>query len=78
MKDMELASTTFGQGFTSTMIQEISAVSAVINGGTYYQPHVVKEIKSQEDGSVLKTNEGNVLKQIVSSDVSEKSVSIWE
>ena len=72
MKDMELASTTFGQGFTSTMIQEISAVSAVINGGTYYQPHVVKEIKSQEDGSVLKTNEGNVLKQIVSSDVSEK------
>ena len=72
MKDMELASTTFGQGFTSTMIQEISAVSAVINDGTYYQPHVVKEIKSQEDGSVLKTNEGNVLKQIVSSDVSEK------
>ena len=72
MKDMELASTTFGQGFTSTMIQEISAISAVINGGTYYQPHVVKEIKSQEDGSVLKTNEGNVLKHIVSSDVSEK------
>lgn len=72
MKDMELASTTFGQGFTSTMIQEISAMSAVINGGTYYQPHVVKEIKSQEDGSVLKTNEGNVLKQIISSDVSEK------
>ncbi len=72
MKDMELASTTFGQGFTSTMIQEISAMSAVVNGGTYYQPHVVKEIKSQENRSVLKTNEGNVLKQVISSDVSEK------
>lgn len=71
MKDMELASTTFGQGFTCTMIQEIAAMSAVINGGTYYQPHVVKEVRSQEDGSVLKTNEGNVLKQVVSSDVSE-------
>ena len=46
------------------MIQEISAVSAVINGGTYYQPHVVKEIKSQEDGSVLKPNEGNALNRL--------------
>ena len=69
MKDMELASTTFGQGFTSTMIQEISAVSAVINGGTYYQPHVVKEILNDE-GSVVKSVSPNLVRETVSESTS--------
>ena len=40
----ELASASFGQGYTCTMIQEIAAICSVINGGNYYQPHVVSKI----------------------------------
>ncbi|MDR0955636.1 MAG: hypothetical protein LBM73_00750, partial [Candidatus Nomurabacteria bacterium] len=35
------ANMTFGQGFQTTMVQELSALSAIVNGGTYYQPHLV-------------------------------------
>lgn len=69
MHEVELATCTFGQGFTCNMIQEISAFSAVINGGYYYQPHVVRQVLNA-DGSVEKTVDGLVLKQPVSSQVS--------
>lgn len=65
MFDTELATTTFGQGFTCTMIQEIAAISACINGGTYYQPHLVKEIRDQ-DNNTIKSLSGNVLKEVIS------------
>ena len=39
MYEMELSTSAFGQGFNCTMIQEIAAMSAAINGGIYYQPH---------------------------------------
>ena len=71
MKDMELASTTFGQGFTSTMIQEISAVSAVINGGTYYQPHLVTKI-TDSTGNTISTVEPKAVKQTISQSTSDK------
>ena len=69
MHEVELATCTFGQGFTCNMIQEISAFSAVINGGYYYQPHVVCQVQNA-DGSVEKTVDGLLLKQPVSSQVS--------
>ncbi|MFQ7500816.1 MAG: peptidoglycan D,D-transpeptidase FtsI family protein, partial [Blautia coccoides] len=69
MFDTELATTTFGQGFTCTMIQEIAAISACINGGTYYQPHLVKEIRDQ-DNNTIKSISGNVLKEVISQEVS--------
>ena len=71
MNEVELATCTFGQGFTCTMVQEIAAFSAVINGGKYYQPHVVDRILD-EDGNVVKDNSELLLKQVVSSEVSEK------
>lgn len=40
----DLATNSFGQNFNVTMVQLISAFSATINGGYYYQPHVVKKI----------------------------------
>ena len=49
----ELASASFGQGYTCTMIQEIAAICSAINGGYYYQPHVVSKIMN-EDGDVIK------------------------
>lgn len=40
----DLAANSFGQGFNTTMIQMVSAFSSIVNGGTYYSPHVVKKI----------------------------------
>lgn len=67
----ELASSAFGQGFTSTMIQEINAFSACINGGYLYKPTVMKEIVNSS-GAVVDTAQPTVIRQAVSSEVSEK------
>lgn len=68
-RSTELACASFGQGYTCTMIQEIAAICSVINGGHYYQPHVVSKILD-EDSNVVKNIEPVVMKQTVSSDVS--------
>lgn len=54
MGPVELATSSFGQGFTVTMIQEAAAICAAINGGYYYKPHVVKQI-TDENGAVVQT-----------------------
>lgn len=77
MGPVELACSAFGQGYTCTMIQEIAAMSAVINGGNYYQPHVVNKILNS-DGSVAKTISPNLLKQTVSSNISANVRSYME
>lgn len=69
MGSVQLATCAFGQGNTSTMIQETSALSSVINGGYYYQPHVVKRVLSDE-GTVVKNIEPTVLKQTISEETS--------
>lgn len=69
MGSVEMATSSFGQGFTATMIQEISAICAAINGGYYYQPHVVKEI-TDSDGNVVKTIDPVVEKRTNSEEVS--------
>jgi stage V sporulation protein D (sporulation-specific penicillin-binding protein) len=66
----ELACSGFGQGFTVTMIQEINAMCSVVNGGYYYQPHLVTKIKDS-DGNVVKTISPTLLKQTISSTISE-------
>lgn len=71
MYEMELSTSAFGQGFNCTMIQEIAAISAVVNGGTYYQPHLIKEI-TDEDGKTVKSISPNILKQPISQEVSAK------
>ena len=56
MGPTELATSTFGQGFNTTMIQVASAFSSVINGGYYYRPHVVKRILDSSGGTVETIN----------------------
>ena len=70
MNEVELATDTFGQGFTCNMIQEATAFSAVVNGGYYYQPHVVSQILD-EDGRVVRSMDDLLLKQPISTEVSE-------
>lgn len=54
MGSFELATSAFGQGFNLTMVQMVAAFSSIVNGGHYYQPHVVKEITT-ESGNVVKS-----------------------
>lgn len=67
---VELATSSFGQTQEVTMIQMASAFCSVINGGYYYEPHVVREIKSP-GGSVISKNRGNVVRQTITSQTSD-------
>lgn len=67
----ELATCSFGQGFNVSMIQVASAFSSCINGGYYYQPHVVKKIMDT-NGGTIEENEGNLLRTTISEQTSEK------
>lgn len=67
----ELATCSFGQGFNASMIQVASAFSSCINGGYYYQPHVMKKIVDN-NGGTIEENEGNLLRRTVSEQTSEK------
>lgn len=71
MGPTELATSSFGQGFNVTMIQMITGFSALINGGYYYEPHMVSRITSS-DGSVVQNIEPRLLKQVISAETSEK------
>lgn len=77
MGETELACSAFGQGFTCTMIQEINAMCSVINGGYYYQPHLVTKIKDSSGGTI-KTITPTLLKQTVSANVSSEVRSYME
>lgn len=56
MGSVDLATNSFGQNFTVTMVQMASAFSSLINGGDYYTPHIVKEIRD-ESGNVVENIE---------------------
>lgn len=59
---VELATTSFGQGVSVTALQQVTSVSAIINGGTYYKPYIVKKIGDKENKETIK-NENIVTKE---------------
>lgn len=71
MRITELATSSFGQGFNVSMIQMITGYSALINGGYYYEPHMVKQIQTT-NGAVVENMEPRVLKQVISESTSEQ------
>lgn len=73
MGETELATSSFGQGFNVTMIQEIAAFCSLVNGGNYYEPHMVERIISA-DGSTVENIAPRVLKQTVSEETSQKLI----
>lgn len=70
--DLELATTAFGQGVSVTPIQQITAVSAAINGGTLYKPYIVKSLNEPETNTVIKENTKQVVRKVISDETSEK------
>ncbi len=77
MNATALATNAFGQNFNVTMIQMISAYSSIVNGGSYYQPHVVNKI-TDENGNTVRTIEPTLLKQTVSEETSKTISSYLE
>ena len=69
--DLELATTAFGQGVSVTPIQQITAVSAAINGGILYKPYIVKSLNEPETNSVIKLNEPQIVRKVISEDTSK-------
>ena len=69
MGSTDLATNSFGQNYNVTMIQMAAAFSSCINGGYYYQPHVVKRILDSNGGTVQNI-EPVVLREPISSKTS--------
>ncbi len=70
LSTINLATNAFGQNFNTTMIQVASAFSSIVNGGSYYQPHVVKKI-TDEDGNTIEEMNGTLLKKTISKETSD-------
>ena len=73
-KDMlpsDLATNTFGQNFNTTMIQMITGFCSLINGGHYYEPHMVSKI-TNSSGATIENIEPRELKTTISESTSEK------
>ncbi len=64
LNQTELATSSFGQSFTVNMIQMASAFASLINGGTYYEPHVVMAIKNPAGATIEKINPTVVSKTV--------------
>ena len=70
-QEAEIATSSFGQGQTVTMIQMVAAFSSVINGGNFCTPHVVSEIRN-ESGAVLEKYDDTLVRKTVTSATSKK------
>jgi cell division protein FtsI/penicillin-binding protein 2 len=75
--DLTYANTAFGQAMTATTMQAAAAMSAVLNGGTYYQPHLVESVTGA-DGNVTKTPPKVLKKDVVSAQVSADMVPLMQ
>ena len=70
MGPVELATTSFGQGISVTPIQQVTAVSAAINGGNLYEPFLVKEMLEPETNTVVYSKEPNLRANVISEETS--------
>lgn len=69
MGPLELATSSFGQGFNVTMTQMVASFASLINGGNYYEPHIVKQIRD-ESGNVLENISPILSKKTISAETS--------
>ena len=70
LNPVELATSSFGQTQTVTMVQMLSGFSSLINGGNYYQPHIVKEIQNS-NGEVVESVDPVIVKKTTTEDTSK-------
>ncbi len=70
IKTIDLATNSFGQNYNCTMVQMASAFSSLINGGNYYQPHVVTKITDSK-GNTVSNIDSLLMKKTVSESTSD-------
>lgn len=68
--NVELSTTAFGQGVSVTPIQQVTAVSAVVNGGYLYQPYIVKSISENETNTLIQETNKTLVRKVISSKTS--------
>lgn len=69
---VEQATTAFGQGVSVTPIQQVTAVSAAINGGTLYTPYIAKELIDPRTGEVVMKKTPQAKRRVISEKTSEQ------
>ena len=69
--ELELVTSAFGQGISVTPIQQVVAVSSVVNGGILYEPYIVKSINESISGSIIIKNNPVVRRKTISNRTSE-------
>lgn len=69
--NVELATTAFGQGISVTPIQQITAISAVLNGGNLLKPYVLTSVLEPETGNVMYQNKKTVVRKTISKETSK-------
>lgn len=70
MGNVELATTAFGQGISVTPIQQVRAVSAVVNGGNLYSPYIIRNFLENETDTIVKSNSPTLIKNVISEETS--------
>lgn len=68
--NVELSTTAFGQGISVTPIQQVTAVSAVVNGGYLYKPYIVKSISDKETNTIIEEKHKTLVRKVISSETS--------
>lgn len=68
--ELEQATTAFGQGVSVTPIQQVTAVSAVVNGGNLYKPYIVKSFQEPETSSIISQINPTLVRKTISKETS--------
>lgn len=74
---LDLAIYSFGQNFNVTLIQQVTAISAVANGGYLVTPHLVSSI-TDENGTLISSFDGTAKRQVVSAETCKTVADILE
>ncbi|MBC2723554.1 MAG: PASTA domain-containing protein, partial [Desulfosporosinus sp.] len=77
IRDIDIATMSFGQANSVTPIQLLTAISAVANGGTLYRPYVVDKITSY-NGQLVKQQEPTPIRQVISKSTAMQMTNILE
>lgn len=77
IRDIDMATMSFGQANSVTPIQLLTAISAVANGGTLYRPYIVDKITSP-DGKVIEQKKPTPVRQVISKSTAAQMTNILE
>lgn len=69
--ELELVTSAFGQGISVTPIQQVTAVSSVVNGGNLYEPYIVKSVNESASGGIILESNPTLKRKTISKETSD-------